>query len=97
MAGWATALTTIPSDRPEQIVVGPPGYNRISAQLLSGTMQLSFVGMAGANYALDRSFNLSPPNWVPVVTNPAGADGVLMFTNAPDPATNNFWRIRSVP
>jgi hypothetical protein len=25
------------------------------------------------------------------------AGGVLDFTNIPDPATNNFWRIRSVP
>ena len=39
----------------------PPGYNQISSQLLSaGDMQLSFVGNAGGNYALDRSFSLSP-------------------------------------
>jgi hypothetical protein len=75
-----------------------PGYNQIANQLLSGgTMQLSFVGIAGANYALDRSFSLSPANWVPVITNPADVNGNLVFTNAPDPTTNNFWRIRSVP
>jgi hypothetical protein len=86
------------TDRPEQIVAGPPGYNQISVQLLdTGDMQLSFVGIAGANYALDRSFSLTPTNWVPQVTNPAGAGGVLVFTNTPDPATNKFWRIRSVP
>ena len=45
-------------------------------------MQLSFVGIAGTNYALDWSASLSPPNWLPQATNPA---------------TNNFWRIRSVP
>ena len=60
-------------------------------------MQLSFVGIAGTNYALDRSFSLSPANWVPQATNPAGAGGVLVFTNTPNPTTNNFWRIRSVP
>ena len=61
-------------------------------------MRLSFVGLAGTNYALDRTFSLSPPvNWVPQVTNPAGVNGVLLFTNAPIPTTNNFWRIRSVP
>jgi len=58
---------------------------------------LSFVGIAGANYALDRSFSLIPANWVSLVTNPAGAGGVLVSTNTPDPTTNNFWRIRSVP
>jgi alpha-tubulin suppressor-like RCC1 family protein len=83
---------------PEQIVAGSPGYNQISIQLLSGgSVRLSFVGIAGANYALDRSFSLMPANWVPQMTNSAGSGGVLVFTNTPDPTTNNFWRIRSVP
>ena len=84
---------------PEQIVAGvPPGYNQISIQLLSGgNVRLSYVGIAGTNYALDRSFSLAPANWVPQVTNPASAGGVLVFTNTPNNATNNFWRIRSVP
>jgi hypothetical protein len=84
---------------PEQIVAGFPGYgyNRIAVQLLSGGDVCSyFVGMAGTNYALDRSFSLMPANWVPQVTNPASPWGVL-FTNTPDPIMNNFWRIRSVP
>jgi alpha-tubulin suppressor-like RCC1 family protein len=84
---------------PEQIL---PVYNQISGQLSgqllgTGDMQLSFMGIAGANYALDRSFSLAPPNWVPQLTNPTDAGGVLVFTNTPDPTTNNFWRIRSVP
>jgi hypothetical protein len=89
------------ADLPEQIVAGsnvPPGYNQISGQLLeTGDMQLSFVGDAEANYALDRCFNLASPNWVPQLTNATDAGGVLVFINTPDPATNNFWRIRSVP
>jgi hypothetical protein len=40
---------------------------------------------------------LSPPNWIPQLTNAAGSFGALVFSNAPDAATNNFWRIRSVP
>jgi alpha-tubulin suppressor-like RCC1 family protein len=83
---------------PEQIVAGTPGYNQISIQLLSGgNVSLSYMGIAGTNYELDLSFSLSPPNWVPQVTNTAGAGGVLVFTNTPNPATNNFWRVRSVP
>ena len=86
------------SNRPKQIVAGPPGYNRLSLQLLSGSdVRLSYVGMAGTNYALDRSFTMNPANWVPLVTNPADAGGGLVLTNTPDPATNHFWRIRSVP
>ena len=91
-----SALTTKPTF-PNRLCVHP-GYNQISIQLLSGgNVSLSFVGIAGTNYALDSTFSLSPANWVPQVTNPAGADGVLVFTNTPDATTNNFWRIRSVP
>jgi alpha-tubulin suppressor-like RCC1 family protein len=88
------------TNRPEQIVAGPPGYgyNQMSIQLLSGGAVCSyFGGMTGTNYALDRTFSLSPPAWVPQVTNPANVFGVAVFTNTPDPTTNNFWRIRSVP
>jgi len=86
---------TRPPNRPEQIL-GP--YNQIGSQLLGGTnMQLNFVGVASANYALDRSSSLSPPNWIPQLTNAASSFGPLVFTNPPDATTNNFWRIRSVP
>jgi hypothetical protein len=79
-------------------VLLPPGYNQISSQLLSaGGMQLSFVGNAGGNYVLERSFSLSPADWLPQATNAADAGGALVFTNTPDPATNNFWRVRFVP
>jgi hypothetical protein len=75
----------------------PPGFNQIGGLLLSaGDMRMSFVGIPGWKYALDRSFSLSPVEWVPQATNPAGDGGALVFTNTPDPATNNFWRIRLV-
>lgn len=60
-------------------------------------MQLSFVGIAGVNYALVRSVSLAPPNWIPQATNPANTYGALVFTNTPDASTNNFWRTRFVP
>jgi len=86
------------TNMPEQIVAGPPGFNQISGRLLgTGDIQLSFAGIAAANYALDRATSLSPANWLPVATNPATSYGTLSFTNTPDPTTNNFWRIRSVP
>ncbi|MDB6065113.1 MAG: hypothetical protein JWR26_1321 [Pedosphaera sp.] len=82
---------------PEQIVAGPPGYNQITARLISGgDVALSFVGIVGASYALERSSDLGSPNWVPQLTNSAGTDGALVFTSTPDPTTNNFWRIRAV-
>jgi hypothetical protein len=51
----------------------------------------------GWNYAVDRTFNLAPPNWVPVFTNPADGSGLWVFTNTTVQTTNNFWRIRSIP
>ena len=84
-----TALTVLPSGA---------AYNHISGQLFgTGNVRLSFVGIAGSNYALERTFNLFQANWVSLVTKPARSDGLLVFTNTPKPNTNNFWRIRSVP
>ena len=61
-------------------------------------MQFSYIGYPATNYALDRAFNLSPPiSWVGQKTNTMTVSGVLTFTNAPMPGTNNFWRVRSVP
>jgi alpha-tubulin suppressor-like RCC1 family protein len=83
---------------PNQIEQILAPFNQISGQLLSsGDVQLSFEGIARANYALDRSFSMAPPDWVPQSTNPANSFGALVFTNTPNAAINNFWRIRSVP
>lgn len=76
----------------------PPGYNELHSALLEeGAMQLSFVGLPDANYALERTFNLAPADWIPQITNVAGVNGALIFTNVPDSTANNFWRVRSVP
>jgi len=78
--------------------VSPPGYNLITIELLKdGNVRLTYLGNAGVNYALDRSTSLTSPNWLPQVTNTAPVGGVLVITNTPDPNSNNFWRIRSVP
>ncbi len=79
------------TSKPELIV----GANyQLAIQLLGGgNVQLTFGGLAGANYALERSFSLAPPNWVPQSTNPASAGGPLVLTITPNAATNNFWRI----
>ncbi len=73
-------------------------FNQIEGELLSGSkVRLSFVGIDGTNYALDRTFNLKSAAWVPQTTNHADSVGALVFTNTPVITTNNFWRIRSVP
>ena len=75
-----------------------PGLNYMSGLLGDdGKMRLYFAGLSGSNYALDRTFNLAPANWVPLATNPPFYRGLVVFTNTPDPTTNNFWRVRLVP
>jgi hypothetical protein len=75
------------------------GCYQLAGTLLSaGDMQFSYVGDPFTEYALDRAFDLSPPvNWFGQQTNTMPFSGVLLFTNAPVPGTNNFWRVRSVP
>jgi hypothetical protein len=76
-----------------------PGYNQLSGTLLfGGAMLFSYIGYPATNYALERTFNLSPPiSWVGQQTNTMTVSGMLIFTNTPTPGTNNFWRVRSVP
>lgn len=91
---YGTAPNYGPST-PEQILAP---FILIAGQRSGGTnMLLSFVGISGTNYALDRATSLLPPNWIPQTTNAAGSGGALVFTNTPVAATNNFWRIRLVP
>jgi hypothetical protein len=77
----------------------PPGYNQLTYQNTTGAaLQFTYIGTVGTNYVLDRTFNLSPiVTWLPQETNTAGPGGVVEFFNTPDPATNNFWRVRALP
>jgi hypothetical protein len=76
-----------------------PGYNRLAGTLLSGgAMQFSYIGYPATNYALDRTFDLTPPvSWLGQETNTMTVSGGLTFTNTPVAGSNNFWRVRSVP
>ena len=80
-------------------ILEPTNYSQITIQFLGNDhVRLSYVGVPESSYALDRTFNLSPPvKWVPQATNPASANGLLLATNTPVATTNNFWRVRSVP
>ncbi len=93
-------VTTSDTTAVDDISVTPLlNYNKIMAQLLPGNnVRLSFTGNVNANYALDRTFNLTPPvSWAPLATNVTDGNGFLAFTNTAIVSTNNFWRIRSVP
>ncbi len=82
-----------------RLLTAPDGYNRLTAEALTGgAVRLTYVGLPGTNYALDRTFNLKPSVlWTPQETNPAPVGGMLILTNTPVLTTNNFWRMRSVP
>ena len=75
------------------------GFNRLSppSPIGNGSVVLNYLGVPGYNYALDWATNLSAPiNWMAVITNTAGANGALNFTNtSTEPA--NYFRTRYVP
>ena len=76
-------------------------YNQVG-QVLTATDALGRT--TTYTYFADSAFTGSDPDAVGhtlgdlrQITNPAGPNGVLLFTNTPVTTTNNFWRIRSVP
>ena len=79
------------------VIANSAGLNRLTAGLSVGNVVLTYLGIPWNNYALEQTFSLSPPAWLPVVTNSASANGYLQFTNPPPPGTSSFWRTRSVP
>ena len=94
----SNSLGSVTSAVTSVTVALPPGANRIAGALLpGGALRLSLTGYPGMSYALERSYSLVPPLWIPQLTNVSAPDGGVVFTNAPDPSTNNFWRVRLQP
>ena len=75
------------------------GFNLVSLTPIDGgQVRLTYLGVPGYGYALDRTDNLAYPiQWIPQATNLTDGVGQLIFTNHPDAATNNFWRTRYLP
>lgn len=75
------------------------GFNLVSVTPIGGGQErLTYLGVPGYRYALDRTDNLAYPiQWIPQATNLTDGVGQLIFTNQPDAATNNFWRTRYLP
>jgi hypothetical protein len=72
-------------------------YNQLSVEPVGSDMRLSYLGIPGANYALDVTHDLTPPiAWAPVITNLAAANGLLVFTNTPS-GGQSYYRTRYVP
>jgi hypothetical protein len=78
----------------------PPraGFNLLSGLAIgANSISLNYVGTSGLKYALEYTANLSNAIWISLLTNTAGLNGQVTFTNTPNPTTNNFWRVRAVP
>jgi len=91
--GTAVATVTV------RLAGGDQGFNLVSATPIDGgQMRLTYLGVPGYGYALDRTDNLAYPiQWIPQATNLTDGVGQLIFTNQADAATNNFWRTRYLP
>jgi hypothetical protein len=72
-------------------------YNQLAVETVGSAVRLSYLGIPGTNYALEVTHDLTPPvTWTPVLTNPAAANGLLVFTNTPT-GGQSFYRTRYVP
>jgi len=72
-------------------------YNQLAVATMGSEVRLSYLGIPGTNYALEVTHDLTPPiTWTPVITNPAAANGLLVFTNTPT-GGQSFYRTRYVP
>jgi hypothetical protein len=63
-----------------------------------GSVTLGFAGGAGSTYILQSSTDLFPTDWLPLVTNSLGLDGLGQFTDSG--ATNfqqRFYRLQLAP
>lgn len=64
--------------------------------LNNGKVTMSFLGIPGYKYALDWTHSLTPPvTWLPVITNTAAGNGLLLYTNTPS-GGSDFYRTRYV-
>jgi ubiquitin len=73
-------------------------FNQLTTGTVGSDVRLTYLGIPNLTYALDRTYNLTPPiDWQPQFTNSAATNGVIIFTNTPAAGTNNFWRTRYVP
>jgi hypothetical protein len=79
-------------------VVANAGFNILSGPTFNGGIfQVSYQGIPYASYVLLSTPSLTPPvTWTPVVTNTAGASGVITFSFTPSSQGAGFYRTRSL-
>jgi len=82
------------------VVINPTGqsYNSLNPPIANGdgTVTVGFLGIPGDSYALDWTHSLTPPvTWLPLLTNAAPVNGILLFTNTPS-GGSDFYRTRFI-
>jgi len=86
----ASALVTV------NVFGSESNYNLILTSPASPNVVLAYAGIPGNQYVLEQTYDLTPPvQWLPLLTNMAGTNGLLMFTNHAALATNVFWRMHA--
>lgn len=74
--------------------VAPPLPNpSVVFQPGGAAVDLTFYGVPGQSYLLQRTESLNPANWVTLQTLIAAADGKVSYTDANPPAGGAFYRI----
>lgn len=80
-------------------VYSPVGFNKLSGPNPTGNpgeYEFSYLGIPGQSYAIEETSSLTPPAWLPVVTNTAAGNGSLNFIITPA-NPSGFFRTRHVP
>jgi hypothetical protein len=78
------------------VPLSDPSFNRMSRITAAGpNAKVTFVGIPGKNYTLERSIDLV--HWVPVQSRPIPANGVLELRDTNPPAGKAFYRAARDP
>ena len=82
----ATVTVTVTAD-------AAAGLNQTELNLHDGVADLTFRGIPGRSYTIQRSTNLT--TWTTLATVTAGADGKIRFTDPSPPQPNGYYRTKN--
>jgi hypothetical protein len=75
-------------------VVSSQGFNQVSFTISNGLPVLTYSGIPGYTYTIERTETLAPPAWVNLATATADAQGRISFIDTNPPPGSAFYRTR---
>jgi hypothetical protein len=75
--------------------VPPPSAAQLSAQFISGNLEIECAGTPGANYTLWRALGLDPASWTSVAAGTPDLGGKIVLIDTSPPPAGAFYRASS--